>query len=553
MPPVARFRIIAVEELFKQLTYAPPEATRRHMDAAEALLGDIDPDLNYPEDFVVYRITGYRPDTAGQANMLVGSVLVADLVNLIQRFSLLIDLLPEEVSRRALTMEQVGKRLRVAPKTLQRYRRQGLACHYAVLADGVKRLICFEDALERFVNKHRDRVSRAGRFTRVDGRDLDSMVGEAARLRGEEGLTLNEAARRLARRHGRALETVRLILKRHDRRTEKPIFSPRGPLEARDLRVIDRAWRFGVPAAELGRRFGRSRATIQRVINRSRGRFLGSMDLTYIELPTFVLDDAAEVILAATPVTTDLSDQAPDNDAVALIEAVIARPRLEEEAEDALVAGYNFLKRRAGQAIADLADWPTSGALDPIETDLRWAALLKRRLVESALRTALGRIDQNLHGSLAGEPADRVAALLELAIAVCSEVVEHLDPSRGQHLLPVTSLAMDRRLAGVEIAGAPGRAAARHRSGRIDLRGAFVGLTIWQERLELRPDHRLLAAELDGPAREALALRFGLSGGPPLTIRASAESLGLTPTGAARLVEAGRAELRRLGRGLSAG
>ena len=64
MPRTARFKIAAIQELLRQLEYAPAETRRRQMDAAEALIADLDPHQNYPEDFIIFRITGYRPDRA---------------------------------------------------------------------------------------------------------------------------------------------------------------------------------------------------------------------------------------------------------------------------------------------------------------------------------------------------------------------------------------------------------------------------------------------------------------------------------------------------------
>ncbi|UCD76789.1 MAG: hypothetical protein JSV91_07640 [Phycisphaerales bacterium] len=547
MPAFARFRIAALQELFRQLAYAPSEATRRHMDAAEKLLADIDPQHNYPEDFVVYRITGYRPEASQEPAVLVGSALVADLVNLVQRFSMMIELRAEDVARSPLTLEEVGRRLLVAPKTVQRYRRRGLVCHYLFTDSGARQLICFEDALDRFIQRHRAGVERAGRFTRVGPEDRQRMIDDALRMRQKENLTLNEAARRLAKTCGRARETVRLILRRHDRRAEKPIFASKGPLSARDLRVIDRAWCFGVPAAELARRFRCSRATIQRVISRARRRFLASLDLSYVELPTLELEDAASIILSNPIVCRDLDNLLPDDDALELIEALRGAPAHDENAEDALLAGYNFLKRRAMMAIADLPDWPGSRALDEIETDLRWAALLKRRLVDLALPAAVARINQNLHARLIDEPAERIIALLKIGIEVCSKVVEGIDPSRGQHLIALTSLATDRKLAGMETRAA-GRAAARHAPGSIPLHGPFEKLTSWQGRLSLRRDRRRQIDQLDDRLRQAITLRFGLTGSPPLTFPQLAWQLDITPTAAARVVERGRAELRRFAR-----
>src|SRR5262245_58245432 len=99
MPRAPRFTISVIEELFAQLEYAPAETRSRQMDAAERLVADIDPQMNYPEEFVVYRITGYRPDRSGEATMFVGLALRADLVNMVLRLSRGLKLRPNHARR----------------------------------------------------------------------------------------------------------------------------------------------------------------------------------------------------------------------------------------------------------------------------------------------------------------------------------------------------------------------------------------------------------------------------------------------------------------------
>ena len=72
MPRVARFRITAIDELCRELLRAPVHVRRRQMDAAEQLVTQVKPSRTYPEDFVRYRTTGYRPESAGPPAMLVG-------------------------------------------------------------------------------------------------------------------------------------------------------------------------------------------------------------------------------------------------------------------------------------------------------------------------------------------------------------------------------------------------------------------------------------------------------------------------------------------------
>src|SRR5688572_161940 len=111
MPRIARFKIGVIEELLRQLEYAPAETRRRQMENAEKLIADIDPQQNFPEDFIIFRLTGYRSDRNDEPVTLVGQALLPDLVNLVQVLSETLEIEPSYAGRTALTMEQVASRM----------------------------------------------------------------------------------------------------------------------------------------------------------------------------------------------------------------------------------------------------------------------------------------------------------------------------------------------------------------------------------------------------------------------------------------------------------
>ncbi|MCP3902631.1 MAG: helix-turn-helix domain-containing protein [Planctomycetes bacterium] len=539
MPRVARFRIAEIGELCRQLRFASREMRAREMDAAERLVDDIEPDLNYPEEFVTFRITGYRPRTGDEPVTFVGAALVGDLVNLVQELSEALELPQDYHGRQACGLDDVARRLGVSIKTVRRYRRRGLVCHY-VRGPAGARLVCFEDALDRFVARQADRVRRAKRFTRISAREQAEIVTEARRLRAAEEVSLNEAARRLAAARSRAHETIRGILQRHDRDADTPIFGAPGPIEERAARVIERAWRRGIPAARIGRRFGRTPSTIRRIVDRRRGQALRRLEITFVDLPTFDLADAEHVILAAPAVTERLDDLLPAADALALIAAAHEAPRHADPAEsDALVAALNYLKRRARRALDDLPAWPHPAQLDRVETDLRWATRLKRRLVSRGFPAAVARIEQNLHRPLAEEPRDRISALLREAVRVVGDVVDDLDPGRGGRPERLIAWAMDRALARPDPPGDPDRAArarARHERPSIALSNLYAGLTPWDPLLEPSPAFVARVGTLPEPSREIVARHFGLGPTPPETRAEIAVAMGLTPTVVTRML-----------------
>jgi RNA polymerase primary sigma factor len=548
MPRVARFRIAAIGELCRQLMYAPAEARRRQMDAAEQLAAEIDPGQIYPQEFVIFRITGYRPDQAGSPVALVGEALVGDLVTLIQRLSHGLGIAADQLGRAAIPLDDLTDRLKVSAKTLQRYRRQGLVCHYVTFADGTKRLACFEDAVDRFVSRNRGRLDRAAIFSRVDDDVQRMMIAEARERHQTQGLSLNAAAKQLAEKYGRAHETLRSILRRHDRLTGEPIFAEPGPLRDRDLSLIHRATRFGVPVGVLARHFGKTPATIHRALNRRRRELLETLDLSFETLAVLDDDTSAATLLGGSEVNTGLAPVLPDHDALALIEAARALARPAETLEPALAGGFNLLKRRAGRALEALPRDPGSRALDRIETDLRWAAVLQRRLVELGLPAALEAVEQYLGRELSRQPSEEIVSLLRLCIELVRRTVGALDPAR-RRLARATGMAVSRALSAQDRRPPAARAATRHQPGSVMMAGAFDELCPWQSWLGLRSDLRDVVARLDGDSRRLVELRHGLAGGRPLTLLELAEQSGATPSAAARSVARAEAMLRQLKRG----
>ncbi len=529
-----------MRELHRQLAYAPPAARRRHMDAAERLAAEIDAEQVYPQEFVIFRITGYRPDRAEAPVGLVGEALLTDLVTIIQRLSRSLALPPQRAGYGAVPLDDLARRFPVSPKTVQRYRRRGLICHAVTFPDGVQRLACFEDALERFMSRNRPRLEAAASFSRLPAPVRQSIIGEARQHRRQEGVSLNAAARRLAGKYGRAPETVRSLLLEHDRQGGDPIFAEPGPLRTRDLRVIHRAFRFGVPVGVLARRFGRTPATIHRVLLERRAELLRSLDLHPASGP-----GPGEKALAGA--AAGLLPRLPQGDALALIEAACRPDRPNEAAERAWVDAYRVLRHRAARAIAALPERPSASRLDEIETDLRWMAILKRLLAERGLPGALGAAEQAIGRRLAEQPAQEIRAMVRMAVEAVDETIES---GSGAHtrLRSRSAFVMARRLAAAGHNPPARRAAMRHDLGSVTMTNPFEALCPRHARLGLRGD---LAAHV--PAQEAgerrlVVLRYGLEGHRPLAIRDLAEELRTTPSAAARRLRAAERTLRAAGR-----
>jgi hypothetical protein len=286
------------------------------------------------------------------------------------------------------------------------------------------------------------------------------------------------------------------------------------------------------------------------VINQVRRRRLVELDVRWVELPTFRLPDSESVILAAQPVTQGLNEDRLTTDALALVDRARAAPAMSESTEDALVAGYNLLKRRAAARVGALPKLASASALDAAETDLRWAGSLQSRLVSLAFPAVLRTVEQHLHRHMQEQPAEEILELLQLAISVTAGCVTRLDPPRGQRVERVATYAIDLALAKRDGARSASRAAARHEPGSITLPATALRCAPWQAWLESRPGLEADVDRLEAEMQTVVRLRYGWSGTPPLSLADLATRLGTTSRSIACRLRDAEARLRALARGM---
>lgn len=522
-PP--RFRIPAIEDLLAQLRYAPPERRYRLMEAAEKLVGEIDPQREYPAEYIRFRITGFREESAGTgAGLIRGAQVIGDLSRFIDRLCASpVRRVEEFAPRRPLTPEQVMARLGVGASALNRYRSLGLVAHLVAADGGRKRTrrVYFEDAVERFVRGREQTLAAASRFNRIDEATRARIIRRARRYEQRLGLTLNEAATRLAKRFRRSQEGVRRILQRHDR--ENPaerIFFDRRPMSRRQKRVVLRALDRGIGAQEIAERFGKAVSTVYRVSLEQRAARLRSWEVSAVELPTFRLEGAQEVILAGEEVSRGLAVSLHTGGELhRWIEQAGEVAIREEERELRLAVAIDYLLWKARGIVDSLPRFqPHASSIDQAETLLRWATRLKVRLLAGLRASALSTIEIHLGRRLVQCPAGEIESAYRLAISVLGRSIDTFDPSRQGRLGAVATHALRTELARGPIASAAATAArARHERGGVVLPDLPEAVYPWRRALEL-PAAAFAASEaLAGEDLALLIARYGWCGSPPRT------------------------------------
>lgn len=559
-PP--RFDIPAIADLLKQLRYAPDTTRRRQMEAAETLLREIDPDRSYPAEYVVFRITSFRPSSDGDSDlssaMLVGAALLADLPKFIERLSHSLSLTAESYApRRPLTRDEVLERLGISATTLHRYRREGLVAHQVVLDDGKKRLCFFEDVVEAFVTQRATRVDSARRFSRIEPATRRRMIRRARRYRQSLGYSLNQAAERLSIRFERSLEAVRQVLKRHDERfPTRAIFGETGPLNPRQRAVMLRAHEWGITVNRISTHFGRGRSSVYRVINEERARRLNAWVIQPVVLPTFDLDDAGTILLSPEVVREGFREiVALDGDAVVWTEQAARQEPPSQTDETAFIGALNYLLYSVAEQRPRLLEMGASGGprshdLDLAETRLRWADLIRLRMMSRHFAILLRSLEQFAGQPLLTLPSRLVRLLHEVGIRTLADTLDQFNPDRGQRFESTFRYALQRELATVnaEVQRESKRAGARPRAGGTRLRRPYNALSPWHEALHLATRRRSAVSSLDQPSRTVMEMRHALTGSWPRTLLEVADALDLAPEHVAMIERRAVRRLRDLAR-----
>ena len=451
------FRSESLEQLTRQITFAPPEMRRRHMDRAEDLYWQIDPDRSYPFAFIVFRITEYRPQHDADT-MLVGRAVREDLLLFVDQISQTLDDNVDTLDPPPLTLVDVAAELNVSTKTIHRYRRAGLFARRLIFPDARRRLTFTRAAIDRFIASCADQITHAAQFTRIDDDTRRNIIHRARRITARVNVTPQRLARHLAKRARRSVEAIRHLIAQHDQSDPRfAIFPDRGaPLTVRQQRVIERAYRRGIPVARIAERFRKTRDAIYHAVNQRRAAALRRLDIAYVTYPTFDHRDADQIILAAdasphqTPAdrlkAARAAGAAPAN-LLADLAAWFAAPPLEPDDERAAFVSYNYLKYRA-KSFCDRLDryHPRAADLDDIETDLRHADAVKQHITRAHLRHLVIVARRHL-GPQIDTDHPILHAHIDQGRAVLAAAIDRFDVSQERRFAAYLTWALMRRFA----------------------------------------------------------------------------------------------------------
>ncbi len=371
----------------QQVRFAPREKKIEQVNRAEKLLAELDARRTYTYEYLCYRITDYRPESFPNLKVS-GEEAGHDLRLFVEDLSDAADMPASGAGERVLTVEELSKMFKVSTKTISRWRQQGLVSRRFVF-DGRKRVGFLKSSVEQFVSRNEDRVRRGARFSQLTGEEREQIVDRARRL-SHAGGSLADVTKRVARKMGRSVETIRYTLKQFDAEHPTLAIFPNntGPLTEDDKKKIYQLHRRGAPIETLAQRFGRTKTSVYRVINELRARRTMELPLDFIPNPRFSRANVEKAIMTDMPASeTALKKTRLPAGLPPYLASLYEVPLLNREQEGHLFRKFNYLKYKASKLREELDPARArSSVMEQIESLYEQAVALKNQIVRANLR-----------------------------------------------------------------------------------------------------------------------------------------------------------------------
>ncbi len=523
---MAKYNLNLVRDLAKELRFAPREQRELQINRLEHLISDVQPGRQYPENFVVYRLTLYNPPPNNRS--CEGGELRADLITLLDDLSGTLDAhVSAADARDLLTLDQIRDLYDIPAKTLAEWRRSGLMTRRYIFPDGVQRSAARKAHVEAFVASLGQGPLYQVRVPSDAQREL--ILAEAKRVAASGKVSAPEAVRILATRLGLPARLIRHTLRSHElTNPDAPLF-PRSavPLSSAQRRLILAAHQAGRAEAEIAEAVGISRRSVASYLKTLRAEELLRADIDYRYDPAFDTPDADERILHDPALDQPAYQTAKaDAEMPAYFADLGHLPPLRPEEERALFRKYNYIKYKFARLRESLR--PSEGddpqLLAQLEELAREASRCRERLVEANLRLVV---------KLARQHAGRVVGINDLISEgnlSLLNAVEKFDFTRGTRFSTYATWCIVKRFA------------------RVVPEENYVISTFAtgaDEVIEVQPDRKMselernenlthirseintVLSQLADREQEILRRRFGL-GGVPQTLDEIGEHLGIT-------------------------
>lgn len=379
-----------IADLAHQLTLSPRRLRVEQLRGVEQLLAMTDPNRAYPFEFVCYHITKYRKRGASTAASIPGKALISDLVLMAEIISRKANMTTAELGEPYKSHIELADDLKVSTKTIRRWRHRGLMGLRVVYVDGVNRLAFCQRTIDRFVKDHRSLVSKGAAFKQLSLQEREYIIQRAHELVAKQPLKLHATARIIAEETGRAIETIRYTLRRHDRQKDTtPIFTKRGEVICceREL-AIKRCHDAGDSIRSIARAFDCPIIEIDQILRGIDLKTWCQNPPEYMSNELFDAMNADDLILrVAEPQAEKKTSARIPKGLPAYLQSLYMTPLLSREQEQDLFRRYNYLKYKAAKVLKKIDPVEATKKQYVVASDLNQKIdLFRQRIIQANLR-----------------------------------------------------------------------------------------------------------------------------------------------------------------------
>ena len=543
---MAHYRNPAIRQLKdQQVRYMPRDVRLAQIERAERLVHELESEGTYHYQDLCQKITEFRPELYPDL-VLSGEEAAHDLRLFIEDLSDSADIPADSCNEEVWTVEQLSRQFNVSTKTVDRWRNRGLVSRRFLFGNR-KRVGFLRSSVERFLARQGITADQVCGFSRLTDEDRIDILYRARRL-AQAGGSPTEVSRRLARKLGRAVETIRTTLKHHDlNNPEHPIF-PDAQLQLTDdvKNEIYRGFRKGIKVPRLAQKYGRTRNSIYRIVTEVRAQRLLDQPIDYIFHPEFDAPDADKTILhSPVPESPRMSVPKPPPGLPPYLAQLYKIPLLTREQEVHYFRKFNYLKYSAARLREKLDITRAKAALmDQIETCLDAANEIKNLLIRSNLRLVVSIAKKHV------KPTVSFFEMVSDGNLSLIRAIDKFDYGRGFKFSTYASWAIMKNYA--RSIPAENTWHERYRTGNEEL---FLASTdrrsdqFEQERVNVQQHEALMRilSRLDERERSIIISRFGLEQNTePETLEELGGRFGVTKERIRQLETRALAKLRRI-------
>ncbi|MFQ5490002.1 MAG: sigma-70 family RNA polymerase sigma factor [Phycisphaerae bacterium] len=435
-----------IAELAHQLTLSPVRQRLSQLAGIEQMLSLVEPTQSYPYDLVCYHITGYRPRGRAPRPAIAGAKLTNDLVLMAEHISRKAHLTLDQLPQGYRTQEEIADDLSVSTKTIRRWRNRGLMGLRAVFDDGVSRQVFLKSTIDRFCKQHENLVRRGAAFKQLSDQEKQTIVSSARTLLSAKRMRLHEVAKTVSAQTGRAVETVRYTLRRHDEaHPDQALFANGGlPLVSERHLSIWKCHQAGESARQIAPVFDCSVEHVEQVLREMELRLLKDKPPACIYSEEFALPNADAVILGPEPKAGPAGRKVnPPKDLPAYLRSLYDIPLLSAEQERDLFRRYNYLKFRAAQLLESLDEVTVSAQeLSSLQRLRAAAEEIKGRIIQANLRLVVSIAKRHISGR-----ANNFFEVVSDGNVSLMRAVENFDYTRGNKFSTYASWAIMKNYA----------------------------------------------------------------------------------------------------------